>query len=852
PIHILGRIQSFGFLLAFSADWMLVHASQNVDGLLGRGAEALLGQPAQAFLSLDAIHLIGQRRQDARRAEGPERMFGVDLLGNGALFDVAVHLSDGLTVVEVERCGTSRPLEAVSQVRAMVAKVRAIGNTKTLLDNAAREMRVATGFDRVMLYRFLEDGSGEVQAEAKADHVDSFLGLRYPASDIPQQARALYLKNRFRIIAAVNEPSVAITPPLSPQNRPLDLSRSILRSVSPIHIEYLRNMGVGASLSVSVVVDGALWGLFACHHMTPRHVPFEQRTVVELFAEVFALELESRLRSDRYEEEARARAIHEDIMSTVALDGTPYENLVPHIELIAKTVGADGLALWMDREYALHGIGPTRAQMTELVGFLNRSSASTIFSTSELSRLFEPALAYASDISGVLAIPISRQPRDYVVFFRRETVQSLTWAGNPDKPVDGKEARISPRKSFEAYRQIKRNQSTPWSDSDRRIAETLRITLLEVMLRSVDNVSQIRQKAKETQDLLIAELNHRVRNILTLIRGIVRQTSESATTVEGFSNVLGGRIQSLARAHDQLTQTQTQTKGQHAILANLINNELDAYGQGAAGRIRLAGPDVRLSPAACTCVALVFHEMVTNSAKYGALSDTGGTLGVVWSFDDSGSLIIKWQELGGPQVTTPERRGFGTSIIERAIPFELQGEAEVDYAATGVRATFTLPPAHVFLAESAPDAAGAPAVAAAPAAATADAAQPDGRSKPKAMALETAVCLLVEDNMVIAMDAEAMLLDMGFKDVLVANTAASAFAILETNTIDVAVLDINLGKETSIQVAEALVKTTTAVLFASGYGDASPLPDVLRDVPVVAKPYSESKLRDGLLRVGIG
>jgi light-regulated signal transduction histidine kinase (bacteriophytochrome)/CheY-like chemotaxis protein len=826
PIHLLGAIQPFGWLLAFSSDWSVVHASANVGSYTGIAAADLLGETATRLLDGDALHAIRSRLQLMQATEATERLFAIDVFGDGCRFDIAVHMSGGLIVLEGEPCTREDRVEAVSLVRTMMQRLRQSSGLPAFLEHAARQLRAVTGFDRVMVYRFLDDGSGEVVAEARSRRAPSYLGLRYPASDIPVQARALYLRNTFRIIADVDAEPVPVIPPLSPEGRPLDLSLSVLRSVSPIHIEYLRNMGVGASMSVSIVVDGRLWGLFACHHLTPRQVSFDRRTAAELFGDLFSLELATRERQLLIEANAAARSLHDRVMATMSIEGSAFDNLAGNLGAFRELMRADGAGVWIDGQWAAVGRGLNGDEARRLVRFLNRAGATDVFATAELPSVFPDAEAFADRAAGLVAIPVSRAPRDYLLFTRGEVARTVTWAGSPEKPVEvgPNGIRLTPRKSFEAWRELVRGTSEPWTSHELAVAGSLRATLLEVILRSIDQSRAIRRKAQETQDLLIGELNHRVRNILTLIRGIVRQTADRANSVAEFGDVLGGRIESLARAHDQLTSDQWSP----APLRPLLENEVEAYLGEKLGRIRLNGPDVALAPSAYTTLALVIHEMVTNSAKYGSLSDSRGRLDVTWEVADSGALVLEWAETSGPPVQAPTRRGFGSALIERAIPFDLGGEATVEFAVTGVRARFEIPAR--FVSE-----AGAPEV------------RREAQAAPERAVARDGV-LLVEDNIIIAMDAEAMLVEAGFSDVYVANSTGAALQRIEAGGVSCAILDINLGSETSIIVAERLGELGIPFIFASGYGEGQPLPRHLERVPVITKPYAEAKVLDALER----
>src|SRR5262249_26627095 len=352
--------------------------------------------------------------------------------------------------------------------------------------------------------------------------------------------------------------------------------------------------------------------------------------------------------------------------------------------------------------------------------------------------------------AGFLAIPISRVPRDCLIFFRREVLRSVNWAGDPNKSyAEGPlGARLTPRKSFELWQETVAGQAKPWSQADLRIAESLRVTLLEVILQLADLAARERRSAQERQELMIAELNHRVRNILSLVRGVVAQSKDNASSAEEFASVVGGRIQALARAHDQITSLNWAP----AALTSRVESEAGAYLGSRAGRIRMGGPDVALDPKAFATLALVVHEMMTNSAKYGALADSTGQVEVGWKLDQGSSLVIEWKESGGPPVQPASRRGFGTTIIERSIPFDLNGDAELRFDLLGVRARFVIPANYVQAITS-----GSGVTARAEA------------EKPAAPRL-SGTALIVEDNLIIAMSAEVILLELGARHV---ETAAS-------------------------------------------------------------------------------
>ena len=295
PIHLLGAIQPVGFLIALSTDWIVARTSTNVGAFLGHEPASMIGNPLADFVSPKLIHDLRNRLAFLNAPDTVERLFGCILREGGEPYDFAIHLSGGQIVVEAEP-GAHDHADASGAVRSMMVRLDGQPDMPNFYREGARQVRALLGYDRVMVYKFAPGGAGEVVAESCKSGIGSFKGLHYPASDIPKQARELYKRNLLRVIRDVDAESVGIVPQLDEKQRPLDLSLSVLRSVSPIHIEYLRNMGVGASLSISIIVEDELWGLFACHHYSPRSPTFERRSVSELFAQMFSMRLESRER----------------------------------------------------------------------------------------------------------------------------------------------------------------------------------------------------------------------------------------------------------------------------------------------------------------------------------------------------------------------------------------------------------------------------------------------------------------------------------------------------------------------------------------------------------------------------
>jgi len=830
PIHLLGAVQPFGFLLGVSRDsWAIIRASANASRWLGQAPADLLGQPLGQVFTPDAVHTIRGHLHSAIMSDTVARAFGLSLIPGGERFDIAVHVTGDTVVIECEPSIAEDDINAAALVRGMIARLQQTTDNRNFYRVAAREMRGLTGFDRVMVYRFEHDGSGEVIAEAARAGIGTYLGQRYPASDIPKQARVLYERNWLRIIPDIKATPARIEPQFDAAGHSLDLSMSVLRSVSPIHIEYLQNMGVDASMSISILSQNRLWGLFACHHYAPHHIGFGRRTAAELFGQMFSLLMESRERADESAVEARAQTLHQRLVTVMAAEATQFESIIAHLDEIADLLTCDGIGVWVNGKATLKGLAPTAEEFAGLIGYLNTQNLAEVRARYEISSEYPEATAFADRAAGMLVVPLSRPSRDYLVFFRKEVARNVNWAGDPNKPVTvGPHGdRLTPRKSFELWKETVRGQSLPWTTVDCRIAEALRVSLLEVILRLTDLTEIERQRAQKRQELLIAELNHRVRNILALIRGVISQSRDTATSVESFTKIVGGRIQALARAHDQITADNWGP----ASFRTLVNAEAGAYLAAKADRVVVHGPEILIEPNAFTTVALVIHELITNSAKYGALSDNRGRVTIEVEVKNDGAMVLHWSEQGGPPVKAPTRRGFGSTVIEQSIRHDLQGEARVEYALAGLKAEFSIPARYVRVPE--------PGHAEESQAGVESAA----RSGPGSVRGDV---LLVEDNLIIALDTEDILLRLGVREVRTASNVAEALRAIGQRVPEFALLDVNLGTETSFEIGMKLKELNVPFCFTTGYGEQAIFPDVFSDIAKFRKPYTADVLRAAL------
>jgi light-regulated signal transduction histidine kinase (bacteriophytochrome)/CheY-like chemotaxis protein len=770
--------------------------------------------------------------------------------------DASAHRVDGNLIIEFEAGEPRDPFVAdpLAAVLTMIDGFGAAVSLNALCQMATASVRRVAQYDRVMIYRFMADGSGWVIAESRAPELAPFLDLHYPAADIPQQARALYLISWLRLITQVDYDPAPLTPTLNPRTgKPLDMSHAILRDVSPIHREYLRNMGIDASMSISIIVAGKLWGLIACHNNSPRRLPRHLRAVCELFGSMFSLQLEAREKSEQFEARLASRKILQELMVNLAgVEDYAYgltqqtPNLLDYIhggDVALDGERSGGVAVRVGGEITFLGVTPDRTQIADLTDWLTSYMTETegTFATDRLSEIYPPAKAFANVASGLLVIAVSRDPSDFILWFRPELVETALWAGDPVKPVtigpdggpDGgpNGNRLSPRKSFEVWKHTVRNRALPWTPAETDAAFDLRVSLLQVVLRRIEVASQERTRAHERDKLLMAELDHRVKNTLANIQALVTLSSHSAASLQTFVEGLNKRIQSMAKAHGLLTQS----RWEGVSVERLVREELQAYGL-EAGVIMTNGVDAVLTPRSALALSLALHELATNAGKFGAFSVIGGDVDISWHLREDGGLGISWTEAGGPPVVPPTRLGFGSTLIERALALETGGSATIDYKPGGVVCEIFLPKASLIELAIISDAK--------PPAPT----KGDGtRPMP-----ENPRLLVVEDSFLVLLNIEGMCQDLGWHVVGPATRLDQAIALARTETFDAALLDVNLDGEMSWPVADVLNERGIPFAFTTGYDQSNMLPDIHAGSEIIAKPYHiedlANRLREMMMR----
>ncbi|RYF80775.1 MAG: GAF domain-containing protein [Comamonadaceae bacterium] len=629
PIHVPGAIQPHGALLSFDAQWCVCHASTNAVALLGASAPAL-GQ------TLDAAHFEGSGEVRAlldEVAAMPASDVEVSLQSgevrlNGQLFDLVVHRSGALLVAEFEQRPAGDDDVAGFALRAHRAmdRLKRQPSIDALLALAARVMRELSGFDRVMAYRFREDDSGEVVAEDKHEALEPFLGQRYPASDIPAQARRLYLLNTLRLIADMHAEPVPVHAAHAAVGM-LDMSHGVLRSVSPVHVEYLRNMGVDASMSISIVINGRLWGMLACHHRTARRVPYSVRMACDVLAQVLAANVQTLLAREQADWAQTGAQLRAQLVEAVLQADNTVTALAALAEPLMQAFGADALLVAEEARLFVHGALP-HAQAQAVLQWLQAQPAQggALFETHALP-LHAPALeAAAAGWCGLLALRFD-QAGGLLVLLRREQVETIRWGGKPEKSytIGPLGPRLTPRGSFEVWQQEVRGTCVAWSEPQRELARQLLADLSRANSAQLSELNRARTQ-------LLAMLGHDLRDPLQSISmaAKVLERSEGDGSPGGTGARLGQRIQSsssrMARLIGQVldaSRLQTglglQLQAAEVDLASLLEDLLDEARTGHPGLSLITERPPTL-PAVVDAdrIAQLFANLISNARHHGA------------------------------------------------------------------------------------------------------------------------------------------------------------------------------------------------------------------------------------------
>jgi len=490
PLHLINLVQPHGILLVLDKENLhILQASENVETLLSVAPDELLGQPFSTFLAPGQYEEILAKMGQHDTQDKIPFTVTLKVKGRDVSFSALVLQQQEYVLVELEKDEPAKEesfIRLYQQIKYITSLLKQANSCQEIARLAVEELKRFSGFDRVLVYQFDQRWNGIVIAQAKEEDMDDYLGLRFPASDVPKQARDLYFRNPYRLIPSREYTPVKLVPILNPlTQRFTDLSESNLRSVAKVHLEYLANMKVMASMSLPIIIDNKLWGLISCHHKSAKYPGYSMRSAMELLCGILSAHLEARQREENMALRVHLRSIHVKLVEQLYSSTHFADGLLGGSSNLLELLSISGAAVVYEGNTWTHGQTPDPREIKELASWLRRNKHDGLFSTDTLPNDYPHSNGYKEIASGLIAMPINAEQGEFILGFRPEVSQTISWGGNPDQAIqmepDGKS--YHPRNSFAIYQQTVKNTSMPWLQEELIAAEVLRNAVLEKILK---------------------------------------------------------------------------------------------------------------------------------------------------------------------------------------------------------------------------------------------------------------------------------------------------------------------------------------------------------------------------------
>ncbi|GAA4328839.1 hypothetical protein GCM10023149_33050 [Mucilaginibacter gynuensis] len=482
PLNHINVIQTYGYLVVLDAgSYRILQVSENCAGLFQADLPEITSNLFSVYAGTGQLKELQQRFAERSKVKIP-----LPLTIAGKRLLALAHFKEKLIILEIEKedAGTERSFTNVyDEVKYAMAAMESAETIEEVSRTAVYELRRITGFDGVMMYRFDEEWNGTVIAEEKEGNLENYLGHTFPASDVPKQARELYLKNPYRLIPDRQYVPVRLYPVINPVTRAfIDLSDCNLRGVAAVHLEYLKNMNVSASMSIRVIHNNTLWGLIACHHLEPHYLSFELCSVCEMISSVISNRISAILNKTLFDVESELQKQQTALIAQVYAEDDLVAGLLNEngTNLLTMFQASGAVAAYRGGYYTLGDV-PDHDMVENLLLWLQNKNIERVFCTDQLPGLFDEAVPYAAKSSGLLAIAIAKEKGEYILAFRPEVVQTINWGGDPTKTInfDPDGTKYHPRASFKIWQQQVHHTSDAWTVQELETAENLRTFIYE-------------------------------------------------------------------------------------------------------------------------------------------------------------------------------------------------------------------------------------------------------------------------------------------------------------------------------------------------------------------------------------